>query len=246
MGQKVNPLGFRIGVGLQGGWKSIACNKALTKKIIVQDWQIRNLIAQIYPKGQIGNVIIEHPHEKSIIINIHAKKSAVIVGKTAKGNDSKQDNIVDRLKLGLSKIAHTPVSAINIFEKTGKETDESYDSTNSVLSSDEANRITINVFEIAKPDLNAKILAETIAAQIESRSPYKNAMRRAISNARKQGAKGAKALCSGRLGGAELARDDKYQEGCVPLHTLRADIDYALAEAQTTYGKIGIKVWVNR
>lgn len=203
MGQKVNPHGFRVGPTLIKGWDSILYAEKDYGKQLVEDLKIRNLIKTDYSQAQISRVLIERSASK-MIINIHAKKPGVIIGKS--GND------IEKLKKHIQKLFN--------------------------------GEIYINIHEVKKPNIDAAITAQTIVAQLEKRVSFRRAMKTAIQAAFKQGAQGIKISCSGRLGGAEIARTEGYREGRVPLHTLRADIDYALAEAMTTYGVIGVKVWV--
>lgn len=205
MGQKVNPHGFRVGPTLIKGWDSVMYAERHYKILFIQDLEIRNLINKGYVQAQVSRILIERPSNKSVIINIFAKKPGVIIGKS--GND------IDKLKKDVKKIT-------NLEE------------------------IYINIHEIKKPNIDAAIIAQTIAMQLEKRVSFRKAMKTAIQACFKQGGLGMKAACSGRLGGAEIARTEWYREGRVPLHTLRADIDYATAEAKTTYGIIGVKIWV--
>ena len=204
MGQKVNPHGFRVGPTLFKGWESVlyAENKDYAQKL-QQDLKIRSLIMKKYKLAQVSRVVIQRP-SNSIVVNIHAKKPGMIIGKS--GSD------IEKLKKDVQKIASTEV--------------------------------LINIHEVKKPGVDGNIIAQTIAQQLENRVSFRKAMKTAIQNSFKQGSKGIKVACSGRLGGAEIARTEWYREGRVPLHTLRADIDYGTAEANTTYGVIGIKVWV--
>lgn len=204
MGQKVNPHGFRVGPTLNKGWDSILYAENNYKKLLLQDLKIRELIKKSYAQAQISKVLIEHRSDKSVIINIHAKKPGVIIGKS--GND------IEKLKKDLQKIAE--------------------------------NDVYINIHEIKKPNIDATIISQVIASQLETRVSFRRAMKKAIQECLKQNGLGIKVSCSGRLGGAEIARTEWYREGRVPLHTLRADIDYGTAEAITTYGVIGVKVWV--
>jgi small subunit ribosomal protein S3 len=203
MGQKVNPHGFRVGPTLFKGWESVLYAEKDYAKKLLQDLTIRSHIMKKYKLAQVSRVVIQRP-SNSIIVNIHAKKPGMIIGKS--GSD------IEKLKKEVQKIA--------------------------------GSEVFINIHEIKKPGIDGKIIAQTIAQQLESRVSFRKAMKTAIQNSFKQGGKGIKVACSGRLGGAEIARTEWYREGRVPLHTLRADIDYGTAEANTTYGVIGIKVWV--
>ena len=203
MGQKVNPHGFRVGPTLFKGWESVLYAEKDYAKKLLQDLTIRSHIMKKYKLAQVSRVVIQRP-SNSIIVNIHAKKPGMIIGKS--GSD------IEKLKKEVQKIA--------------------------------GSEVFINIHEIKKPGIDGSIIAQTIAQQLESRVSFRKAMKTAIQNSFKQGGKGIKVACSGRLGGAEIARTEWYREGRVPLHTLRADIDYGTAEANTTYGVIGIKVWV--
>jgi small subunit ribosomal protein S3 len=203
MGQKVNPHGFRVGPTLYKGWDSVLYAEKDYAEKLLQDLKVRSLIMKKYKLAQVSKVIIQRP-SGNIVVNIHAKKPGIIIGKS--GSD------IEQLKKDVQKIA--------------------------------SSEVFINIHEIKKPGLDGNITAQTIAQQLESRVSFRKAMKTAIQNCFKQGGKGIKVACSGRLGGAEIARTEWYREGRVPLHTLRADIDYGTAEAMTTYGVIGIKVWI--
>jgi small subunit ribosomal protein S3 len=204
MGQKVNPHGFRVGPTLIKNWDSIFYAENNYKDLIISDIKIRELIFKSYPTAQVSRVLIERPSNKSVIINIHAKKVGIIIGKS--GND------IEKLKKNVHKISE--------------------------------GEVYINIHEIKKPDLDAQVIAQNIATQLEKRVSFRKAMKQAMQKCMKSGGSGIKVQCSGRLGGAEIARTEWYREGRVPLHTLRADIEYAQGEALTTYGIIGVKVWV--
>jgi len=201
MGQKVNPIGFRLGIvrGWDSNWFD---SKQLASKLI-EDEKIRNYIDARIAKGGISKVIIERTL-KRITLTIQTARPGVVIGKGGAE--------VDKLKEELKKL-------------TGKD-------------------VQINIFEIKRPELDAKLVADTIAQQIEGRISYRRAMKQAIQGTMRVGAQGIKVKISGRLAGAEMARTEMYKEGRIPLHTLRADIDYALSEALTVYGLIGIKVWI--
>eukprot|EP00746_Dinoflagellata_sp_MGD_P143035 gnl/MRDRNA2_/MRDRNA2_75908_c0_seq1.p1 gnl/MRDRNA2_/MRDRNA2_75908_c0~~gnl/MRDRNA2_/MRDRNA2_75908_c0_seq1.p1 ORF type:complete len:244 (-),score=28.64 gnl/MRDRNA2_/MRDRNA2_75908_c0_seq1:666-1397(-) len=201
MGQKVNPIGFRLGIvkGWDSNWFG---GKSFSDKI-VEDHNIRKYLDVRIPKGGISKVVIERTL-KRITLTIHTARPGVVIGKG--GSE------VDKLKEELKKI-------------TGKD-------------------LQINIFEIKRPELDAKLVGEAIAQQLKARISYRRAMKQAIASSMRVGAQGIKIKCSGRLGGAEMARSEQYKEGRIPLHTLRADIDYAISEAETIYGKIGIKVWI--
>ncbi len=201
MGQKVNPIGLRLGIikGWDSNWYG---GKTFAEKLI-EDEKIRKYVLARIPKGGIAKVIIERTL-KRITLTINTARPGVVIGKN--GIE------VERLKEELKKITNKDVQ--------------------------------INIFEIKRPEVDAKLVGESIAQQLEARISYRRAMKQAISAAIRVGAQGIKIKVSGRLGGAEMARTEQYKEGRVPLHTLRADIDYAISEAQTVYGKIGIKVWI--
>ena len=201
MGQKINPVGFRLGV--VRGWDSNWYGGNTFSEKLVEDHKIREYVQARIPKGGIAKVVIERTL-KRITLTIHTSRPGVVIGKG--GNE------VDKIKEELKKI-------------TGKD-------------------VQINIFEIKRPELDAKLVGESIAQQIEARISYKRAMKQAIASAMRVGAEGIKIKTSGRLAGADMARTEQYKEGRIPLHTLRADIDYAISEAQTVYGKIGIKVWI--
>ncbi len=205
MGQKVNPHGFRVGPTLFKGWDSVLYAERDYADKLVQDLKIRALINKKYKLAQVSKVIIQRT-SGNVVVNIHAKKPGIIIGKS--GSD------IEKLKKDIQKIASA--------------------------------EIFINIHEVKKPGIDSNITAQTIAQQLENRVSFRKAMKTAIQNSFKQGAKGIKVACSGRLGGAEIARTEWYREGRVPLHTLRADIDYGTAEAETTYGVIGVKVWIYR
>lgn len=202
MGQKVNPIGLRLGITRtwDSNWYA---EKRDFKDKLFEDYQIRQYIEARVPKGGISKIVIERTL-KRVVITIHTARPGVVIGKA--GGE------VEKLREELKKL-------------TGKD-------------------VQINISEIKRPELDARLVAESIAQQIRARVSYRRAMKQAIDAAMRVGAQGIKIRLSGRLGGAEMARSEEYKEGRVPLHTLRADIDYALAEALTTYGLIGVKVWI--
>ncbi len=201
MGQKINPIGLRLGI--VRGWESSWYGGKEFADKLVEDEKIRKYIAARIPKGAIARVVIERTL-KRVTLTIHTARPGIVIGKG--GGE------VDKIKEELKKI-------------TGKD-------------------VQINIFEIKRPEIDAKLVGEAIAQQLQARISFRRAMKQAIQSAVRVGAQGIKVKVSGRLGGAEIARSEQYKEGRVPLHTLRADIDYALSEAQTVYGKIGIKVWI--
>jgi len=201
MGQKVNPIGLRLGI-IKGWDSSWFGGKTFADKL-VEDQKIRDYVYARIPKGGIAKVVIERTL-KRITLTVHTARPGVVIGKGGAE--------VDRIKEELKKLT--------------------------------AKDIQINIFEIKRPELNAKLVGESIAQQLKARISYRRAMKQAIASAMRVGAEGIKIKVSGRLGGAEMARTEQYKEGRIPLHTLRADIDYHISEANTVYGKIGIKVWI--
>ncbi|MCK5207663.1 MAG: 30S ribosomal protein S3 [Cyclobacteriaceae bacterium] len=201
MGQKVNPIGLRLGI--IKGWDSNWYGGQNFSEKLVEDQKIRSYILVRIPKGGISKIIIERTL-KRITLTIHTARPGVVIGKGGAE--------VDKIKEELKKI-------------TGKD-------------------VQINIFEIKRPELDAKLVGESIAQQLKARISYRRAMKQAIASAMRVGAQGIKIKASGRLGGAEMARTEQYKDGRIPLHTLRADIDYAISESETVYGKIGIKVWI--
>jgi len=201
MGQKVNPIGLRLGIikGWDSNWYG---GKTFSAKLI-EDQNIRKYVEARIPKGGISKIVIERTL-KRITLTIHTARPGVVIGKGGAE--------VDKIKEELKKI-------------TGKD-------------------VQINIYEIKRPELDAKLVGDSIAQQIRARISYRRAMKQAIASAMRVGAQGIKIKVSGRLGGAEMARTEQYKEGRIPLHTLRANIDYAVSESNTVYGKIGIKVWI--
>jgi small subunit ribosomal protein S3 len=201
MGQKVNPIGLRLGI--VKGWDSNWFGGKDFSEKLVEDEKIRKYIRARIPKGSISKVVIERTL-KRITLTIHTARPGVVIGRG--GTE------VDKIKEELKKL-------------TGKD-------------------VQINIFEIKRPEIDARLVGESIAQQLEARISYRRAMKQAISAAMRVGSQGIKVKLSGRLAGAEMARSEQYKEGRIPLHTLRADIDYAISEAHTIYGIIGIKVWI--
>ncbi|MCL6627057.1 MULTISPECIES: 30S ribosomal protein S3 [Alicyclobacillus] len=204
MGQKVNPVGLRIGIIRDWESKWYA-DKKNYQDLLHEDLKIREYIAKRLKDAAVAEVDIERAANRINVI-IHTAKPGMVIGKG--GSE------VDALRNALSAL-------------TGK-------------------RVHISISEIKQPDLSARLVAENIASQLERRVAFRRAMKQAMQRSLRAGAKGVRVQVSGRLGGAEIARTEGYSEGTVPLHTLRADIDYALAEAHTTYGRIGVKVWIYR
>lgn len=201
MGQKVNPIGFRLGVTKT--WRSTWYAGREMPALLKEDALLRKYLKARLDNGAIADVRIERKPGK-VVVTIHTGRPGVVIGK--KGAE------VDKLRDELAQL-------------TGKE-------------------VGINVEEIKRPELEAQLIADNIGAQLVQRISFRRALKRAVQSAMRSGAQGIKVKCSGRLGGAEIARVEGYHEGRVPLHTLRADIDYATSTARTTYGVIGIKVWV--
>ncbi len=202
MGQKVNPIGLRLGINRTWDSRWFA-KKEEYGRLLHQDIKIREeLKKRLYQSG-VSRIIIERPHKKCRI-TIYAARPGVIIGK--KGAD------IEKLRKDISVMAE--------------------------------GEVFLNIVEIRKPETDAQLVAENIAQQLERRVAFRRAMKRSMQSAMRLGAKGIRVNVAGRLGGAEIARMEWYREGRVPLHTLRADIDYGFAEAKTTYGQIGVKVWI--
>ena len=204
MGQKINPIGLRLGINRT--WESRwFAERREYGKLIHEDLAIRKFIAENCKQAGISRVVIERPHRKCRV-TIHTARPGVIIGK--KGAD------IEKLRQQLAQFTDS--------------------------------ELHLNIVEVRKPEIDAQLVAESIAQQLERRASFRRALKRAVQNSMRMGALGVRINCAGRLGGAEIARTEWYREGRVPLHTLRADIDYAHAEAKTAYGIIGIKVWIFR
>jgi small subunit ribosomal protein S3 len=201
MGQKVNPIGFRVGINRT--WDSRWYANRDYANLLHQDLKLRDYLMGRLAQAGVGRIVIERAAKKARI-TIHSARPGVVIGK--KGAD------IEKLRLELAARTRSDVS--------------------------------LNILEIRKPEIDAKLIAENIASQLERRVAFRRAMKRAVQSAMRLGAQGIRINCSGRLGGAEIARLEWYREGRVPLHTLRADIDYGTATAKTTYGTCGVKVWV--
>ncbi len=202
MGQKVSPIGFRMGINKT--WESRwYAEKKDFARFLNNDNKIRKLLTKKLKDASVSSIIIERNAKKTEVI-INTSKPGMVIGH---GGDE-----IEVIRKELSKLV--------------------------------SEEIQISIMEVKVPDLNAALVAEGIARQIEGRVSFRVAQKRAIRNTMKAGAKGIKTAVSGRLGGADMARTEGYTEGMIPLHTLRADIDYALKEADTTFGKIGVKVWI--
>jgi small subunit ribosomal protein S3 len=201
MGQKVNPVGMRLGVNRT--WDSRWFADKGYAALLHEDLKLRKVLREKLAQAGVARVVVERPAKKARV-TIYAARPGVIIGK--KGQD------IEKLRADLAKL-------------TGSE-------------------VHLNIVEIRKPEIEAVLVAENIAQQLERRVSFRRAMKRAVQSAMRLGAQGIRINCSGRLGGAEIARVEWYREGRVPLHTLRADIDFGQATAKTTYGTCGVKVWV--
>ena len=201
MGQKINPIGFRVGINRT--WDSRWYADRDYAKLLHQDLKLRDYLMGRLSQAGVGRIVIERAAKKARV-TIHSARPGVVIGK--KGAD------IEKLRLELSA-------------RTGSD-------------------VSLNILEIRKPEIDAKLVAENIASQLERRVAFRRAMKRAVQSAMRLGAEGIRINCSGRLGGAEIARMEWYREGRVPLHTLRADVDYGVATAFTTFGTCGVKVWI--
>jgi len=204
MGQKVNPVGFRLGISRDHNSTWYA-EKGKYQELLLNDFAVREFLKKELDSSFVSKIEIERPSE-SAKVSIHTSRPGMIIGK--KGED------IDKLRNRLTNIMGVPVS--------------------------------LNIKEIRKPDLDAQLVAANIALQLEKRAMFRRVIKRAAQNCTRQGALGVKVRVAGRLGGAEIARAEWHKEGRVPLQTLKADIDYGVAEANTTYGIIGVKVWIFR
>ena len=201
MGQKVNPIGLRLGINRT--WDSRWYADTDYSQLLFEDLNIRKFLFDKLSQAGIGRIVIERPAKKARI-TIHTARPGVVIGK--KGAD------IDKLRLDVSKLTNSEVH--------------------------------LNIVEIRKPEIEAKLVAENIAQQLMRRVAFRRAMKRAVQSAMRLGAEGIRINCGGRLGGAEIARTEWYREGRVPLHTLRADVDYGCSSALTAYGICGVKVWI--
>ena len=202
MGQKVNPIGMRLGVNRT--WESRwYASKGEYADLLHEDLKIRTMLFKELRQASLSRVVIERPHKKCRV-TIHSARPGVIIGK--KGAD------IEKLKQRIAKMTDSEVN--------------------------------LNIVEVRKPEVDAQLVAESVAQQLERRVGFRRAMKRAVQSAMRLGAGGIRINCAGRLGGAEIARTEWYREGRVPLHTLRADIDYGVAEAMTAYGICGVKIWI--
>ena len=201
MGQKVNPIGLRLGINRT--WDSRWFARKEYGNLLLDDLGLRKFLHQRLGQAGVSRVIIERAAKKTRI-TLHSARPGVVIGK--KGAD------IERLRTDIAKLTNSEVS--------------------------------LNIVEIRKPEIEAKLIADSIAQQLERRVAFRRAMKRAVQSAMRLGAQGIRINCSGRLGGAEIARMEWYREGRVPLHTLRADVDFSYGTAKTTYGVCGVKVWV--
>lgn len=201
MGQKVNPIGLRLGINKT--WDSRWFSKKDYSAKLHEDIAIKRFLKKKLHSAGVSRIVIERTAKK-VNISLHTARPGIVIGK--KGAD------IDKIKKQLSRFTKDEVS--------------------------------VNIVEIRKPEIDATLVAESVADQLERRVTFRRAMKRAVQSSMRLGAKGIRINCAGRLGGAEIARTEWYREGQVPLHTFRADIDYGVAKAHTTYGVIGIKVWI--
>jgi len=202
MGQKVNPIGLRLGINRTWDSRWYA-NSAEYGPMLHEDFKIREELMKVLKQAAVSKIIVERPHKKCRV-TIHSARPGVVIGK--KGAD------IDKLRKQVAVLTKSEVA--------------------------------LNIVEVRKPEIDATLVADSIAQQLERRVAFRRAMKRAVQSAMRLGAEGIKIVSSGRLGGAEIARVEWYREGRVPLHTLRADVDYGVATAHTAYGTCGIKVWI--
>ena len=202
MGQKVNPIGLRLGINRTWDSRWFAKSGEFGD-LLHEDFKIRATLMKQLKQAAISKVVIERPHKKCRV-TIHSGRPGVVIGK--KGAD------IEKLRKSVAAMT--------------------------------ASEVAINIVEVRKPEIDATLVADSIAQQLERRVAFRRAMKRSMQSAMRLGAEGIKITCSGRLGGAEIARVETYREGRVPLHTLRADVDYGVATAHTAYGSCGIKVWI--
>jgi small subunit ribosomal protein S3 len=202
MGQKINPIGFRLPVSRNWTSRWFADGPAFAR-MLGEDLRVRDYLRRKLRSASVGRIVIERP-AKNARITIYSARPGVVIGKKGEG--------IEALNVDLQRMLGVPVH--------------------------------VNIEEIRKPELEAQLIADSITQQLEKRIMFRRAMKRAMQNAMRLGAQGVKIMSAGRLNGAEIARTEWYREGRVPLHTLRADIDYGLSEAKTSYGVIGVKVWV--
>lgn len=205
MGQKVSPIGLRVGINK--GWNSQwLTNKRDFAKYLKEDHEVRTFIKKKYYACSISSILLERT-EKKLVVNIHTARPGMLIGNKGAG--------------------------IEVLKKE-------------VANLTSCQNIVINIREVKRPDMDAVLMAESVATQLEKRVAWRRAMKTVLQKAMKAGAKGCKVMIGGRLDGADIARSENYKEGSLPLHTLRSDVDYGTAEAHTTFGIIGVKVWVYR
>ena len=202
MGQKVNPIGLRLGVNRTWDSRWFAGSREYGK-LLHEDMKIREYLKKELKQAAVSRIVIERPHKKCRV-TIHSARPGVVIGK--KGAD------IEKLRKKVAEMTNSEVH--------------------------------LNIVEVRKPEVDATLVAENIAQQLEGRIAFRRAMKNGITAAMRMGAEGVRIMTAGRLGGAEIARTEQYKEGRIPLHTLRADIDYATATARTVYGTIGVKVWI--
>ena len=202
MGQKINPIGFRLALNRNWASRWYANNKNFSS-MLLEDIRVRDHLKKKLAHAAVSRVVIERP-AKNARITVYSARPGVVIGK--KGED------IEALKIELQKMLGVPVH--------------------------------VNIEEVRKPETDAQLIADSISQQLQKRIMFRRAMKRAITNAMRLGAQGIKIMSAGRLNGIEIARTEWYREGRVPLHTMRAEIDYGVSEAKTSYGVIGIKVWV--
>jgi len=202
MGQKINPIGFRLALNRNWASRWYANNKNFSS-MLLEDIKVRDHLKKKLAHAAVSRIVIERP-AKNARITVHSARPGVVIGK--KGED------IEALKIELQKMLGVPVH--------------------------------VNIEEVRKPETDAQLIADSISQQLQKRIMFRRAMKRAITNAMRLGAQGIKIMSAGRLNGIEIARTEWYREGRVPLHTMRAEIDYGVSEAKTSYGVIGIKVWV--
>ncbi len=202
MGQKVNPIGLRLGINRTWDSRWVA-SKGEYATLLHEDIRIRAMLMKLLKQAAISKIVIERPHKKCRV-TIFSARPGVVIGK--KGAD------IDKIRKAVAKLT--------------------------------TSEVVINIVEVHKPEIDATLVADSIAQQLERRVAFRRAMKRAVQSAMRLGSEGIRINCSGRLGGAEIARLEWYREGRVPLHTLRVDVDYGVGTAFTTYGTCGIKVWI--
>jgi len=202
MGQKVNPIGLRLGINRTWDSRWFA-SRGEYGRLLHEDMRIRKALTDDLRQAAVSKIVIERPHKKCRV-TIHSARPGIVIGK--KGAD------IEKLRKKIAKMTDSEVH--------------------------------LNIVEVRKPEVDASLVAASIAQQLERRVAFRRAMKRAVQSAMRLGAEGIRINCSGRLGGAEIARMEWYREGRVPLHTLRADVDFGVATAFTTYGTCGVKVWI--